>query len=108
MNKKLIIAITIAIIIALTITIVVVYIKPEDVPGGGKIGRDESLYNNGNIAAEGMEPINKDMVLGDVLQQVKQEEKKLTGITDSEAEKLVDLREYSGLEKKVARYVDDD
>ena len=110
MNKKIIIGIVSAIIlIAVVISLIVIKLDKGNKPNVGPMGRDDTLYNNGNTAAEGMEPINKDMVLGDILQQVKENEvKKLTGITDAEAESLINLKEYSGLEKKVARYEDAD
>ena len=73
------------------------------------IGRDESFYIGGNTASGEMEPINKNMELGNVLQDVKEDSvNQLTGLSDEEANQLIDLGEYAGLEKKVAKYEDED
>ena len=49
------------------------------------------------------------MELGNILQDVKEDSnKKITGITDEEANELINLEEYSGLEKKVEKYEDEE
>ena len=70
---------------------------------------DYKFQDNGNMAAEGMEPINKTIKLGKLMQDVKDQNiDKLIGIEDSKANELLNLREYVGLEKMVAQYVDNE
>ena len=115
MNKKIVLGVCIALVVAIVIAIIAIALKPdnisnnEDIENAGNKENNESLYNGGNEATEGMEPINKDMVLGDILNQIKKSEVEgLKGISDTEANNLIDLKEYVGLEKKVAKYEDDD
>lgn len=110
MNKKAILCVCVVMAIAVVITLITVSEKSNiGNPVNEKIEIDESLYNNGNVAAEGMEPINKNIVLGNILQEVKEgNERNLTGLTDIEANKLFNLKDYSGLEKKVAQYESED
>ena len=67
MNKKAILCVCVVMAIAVVITLITVSEKSNiGNPVNEKIEIDESLYNNGNVAAEGMEPINKNIVLGNI------------------------------------------
>lgn len=103
MNKKILIGIiAVVIIVAVVIGIKITTVNN---PVDTKIEKEETFYINGNTAKEGMEPLNTKTVLGDILQSVKTNEiKNLEGISDVEANKMFDLEEYAGLEKKVAKY----
>lgn len=111
MKKKIILCICIVVIVVLVITLITMSArkdfsqKEENTP----IGKDETFYEGGNEATEEMKPINQNMELGDVLQDVKESSvNKLTGISNEEANELINLGEYEGLEKRVAKYEDEE
>lgn len=91
----------IAILVVIVILInAIVKIKNENI-----IKNDYNFYNTGNVASIGMEPINKEINLGDILQNVKNVAiQNLVPIKNEEADILLNLGEYSGLEKRVAKY----
>jgi holo-[acyl-carrier protein] synthase len=70
MNKKIILGICIVLVVALVITLIVMIAKKdvEQKENNDRVEKEESFYI-GNDAAEGMEPINKDMELGIDIEQ---------------------------------------
>ena len=62
-----------------------------------------SFDEGGNIAAPGFEPLNEEIKLSNLLLAVRGDGfKNLKGINDDDANRLVDLRDFEGLEKRVA------
>ena len=65
-------------------------------------GKSESM-SGGNTALDEFKPLNQKTNLSEILAHVKKTALEgLKGIADSEANNLLDLREYAGLEKHVA------
>lgn len=108
MNKKIILSICITIVIVIIIAVILTaLIKNDNNINNNQTGKETSFYVGGNVASEGLESINKHIILGDILQNVKEENiNQLLGIDDSKANELIDLEGYKGLEKKVAKYED--
>lgn len=101
-KAKIIMAVGIIAIISVIIILITAIIKK---PIDNNIKENYTFYNTGNVAAEGMEPINKNIDLGDLLQNVKSGEiLELAPVTNEMADAYLDLKEYAGLEKRVAKY----
>lgn len=102
--KKIILVIGSIIVIASIIAVIANLQKDSNIKDN-EIG----IIQGGNTAAEGMEPINQTIVLNDILQHIKNDEvNKLEAIEDNEANELLNLRNYVGLEKRVAQYIGED
>lgn len=106
MKKKIILSVLIVLIIAVVIIVANTFTKGDNKDiYFGLNGKESSFYTGGNVASEGFDPINKDIVLGDILQEVKDNNiKNLKGVNNTAANGLMDLEWYEGLEKKVAKY----
>lgn len=100
-KKGIICVLGIILIIVATVTIIITKDK-----GNKQNNENDIIQNNGNVAAEDMNPINTTTSLTNILQTVKDNNtKELVAIEDSKANELMDLKEYVGLEKKVAQYI---
>ena len=106
MKKKIILSILIVLIIAVVIALAAKFEKDDNNDiNNDLVGKEISFYQGGNEAMKGLEPLNNDIVLGDILQEVKDNNvKELKGLTDTEINGLMELEWYNGLEKRVAKY----
>lgn len=104
-KAKIVMSVGIVAIISVIVVLIVAIVNPCKV---NEAKENYTFYNTGNVAEEGMEPINKEMNLGDLLQNVKSGEvAELKPVKNEIADKLLDLKEYKGLEKRVAIYESD-
>lgn len=104
-KAKIVMGVGIVAIISVIVVLIVAIINPCKV---NEVKENYTFYNTGNVAEEGMEPINKEMNLGDLLQNVKSGEvAELKPVKNETADELLDLKEYKGLEKRVAIYESD-
>lgn len=115
MNKKIILGIIGILILAILISVIVLILNRNDeIDEPIENGQTEDIENGqiediGNTAVEGMEPLNKIINLTDVLKNVKDIAiNGLKVISDIEANELIHLDEYEGLEKRVAMHESED
>lgn len=91
-------------IIAISVVIIILINAITKTNKPSIIENNYTFYNTGNIASEGMEPVNKEINLGDILQNVKNRViSELLPVKNEEADMLLNLEEYAGLEKRVAK-----
>ena len=105
-TKKIIIFVIGIIIVLVGIFMLAMQLQKDDFI----IGEKDYIFDEmGNIPEEGMEPINETLSLGSIMQSVQLNSvKNLVAVEDSKANELLNLREYVGVEKMVARYVSDE
>lgn len=92
-------------IIVILVVIVILIFGILKLKNSSSIEDVYTFYNTGNTATIGMEPINTEINLGDLLQNVKNKAiENLQPVKDEDANMLLNLEEYLGLEKRIAKY----
>lgn len=102
-TKKIIICVMGIVVVLVGTFMLAMQLQKDDFIIGDK---DYVFDENGNVPDEGMEPINETLSLGSIMQSVQENVvENLVAVEDEVANELLNLREYVGVEKMVARYV---